>query len=325
MLTTKYVFDWNDLAFASKKPLSSLKATFIMAPRELSETRLKQIVKQYLSLGNVVLGISSEPFVVGFEDQQQFKMLRYSEGNIVNKLVSKIAEANTPYKMYILQYFQRDIQYVVDKIVFTKFVSVNGSYKLAFHNLPVYYSLTRKSIPIDHISPFIDENEAEEYERDHKQSLDISTRNTMTENEVMEVVDNIKKSSFDYCTQVGAALVKKIGNKYKLLARDYNAVVPKQWQILHYGSEREKSFSPPQDINHHDTIHAEMRLLINSARNKIPLDGTSLFINLMPCPACARTLSQTDIEEFVYQFDYAEGYGVGLLEKCGKKVRRLVE
>jgi deoxycytidylate deaminase len=44
----------------------------------------------------------------------------------------------------------------------------------------------------------------------------------------------------------------------------------------------------------------------------------------MPCPACARMLSQTDIEEFVYSIDHSEGYAVKMLEAAGKKVRRIV-
>ena len=49
-----------------------------------------------------------------------------------------------------------------------------------------------------------------------------------------------------------------------------------------------------------------------------------MFINLMPCPTCARMLAMTDIEEFVYSIDHSDGYAVKMLEAAGKKVRRVV-
>ena len=72
-------FDWSELAFTSKKPVRELKATFIAAPRELSKKRLAQLVKQYLPQGNIVIGIAKEPYVLGFEDQPQFKMLQLDD------------------------------------------------------------------------------------------------------------------------------------------------------------------------------------------------------------------------------------------------------
>ena len=68
-------FDWTELAFGNKKPLKDLKATFIVAPREVSVARFKELIKTYLPKGNVVLGIANEPFVEGFEGQPQFRML----------------------------------------------------------------------------------------------------------------------------------------------------------------------------------------------------------------------------------------------------------
>jgi deoxycytidylate deaminase len=111
---------------------------------------------------------------------------------------------------------------------------------------------------------------------------------------------------------------------YKPLGGAFNKVVPYQTYAMHHGSAREKNFSPANDLNHYDTIHAEVALLINAQKNKTDLAGTTLFINLMPCPTCARMLSQTDIEEFVYSVDHSDGYAVKMLEAAGKKVRRVV-
>nr|AIA17188.1 Cytidine and deoxycytidylate deaminase zinc-binding region [uncultured bacterium] len=117
--------------------------------------------------------------------------------------------------------------------------------------------------------------------------------------------------------------VKKNG-KYKLLATTFNPVVPYQTYAMHHGASREINFSPPHDLNHYDTTHAEVELVIKAQKEKIDLKGTILFINLLPCPTCARMLSRTDIAEFVYVQDHSDGYAVKMLEASGKKVRRLV-
>jgi deoxycytidylate deaminase len=93
---------------------------------------------------------------------------------------------------------------------------------------------------------------------------------------------------------------------------------------MHYGAAREIHFSPPHDVNHYDTVHAEVELILQASRQKIGLKDTSFFINTLPCPMCARMLSQTDIKELVYQNDHSEGYAIKMLEACGKIVRRLV-
>ncbi len=101
---TEYSFDWNDIAFASKKPLSSLKATFISAPREMSEKRIIQLVKKYLPKGNIIIGIAREKYISGFENQPQFKTL---SKQVVDKIIDKVNN-KSPNKIYTITYCQRD-------------------------------------------------------------------------------------------------------------------------------------------------------------------------------------------------------------------------
>ena len=83
--------------------------------------------------------------------------------------------------------------------------------------------------------------------------------------------------------------------------------------------------SPVGDLNYYDTVHAEINLIIDAQKNHIDLKNTVLFINLLPCPHCARALCETDISEIFYTLDHSDGYAVALLEKSGKKVQRLVD
>jgi deoxycytidylate deaminase len=92
---------------------------------------------------------------------------------------------------------------------------------------------------------------------------------------------------------------------------------------MHHGNSREANISPPHDLNHKDTVHAEVEILIKAGKDNIDLAGTTVFINLLPCPACARMFADTDIKELVYREDHSSGYAVKLLEVAGKKVRRI--
>src|SRR6266446_7044888 len=138
MPTTKsaYEFDWADLAFASKKPLKDLHAVFIAAPREVSEKRFVQMVKEYLPKGNVVLGLAKERFIDGLDGQPQFRTLRLSSS--LQKIIDTIHTSASAHKIYTLHYFQREAKYILEKIDFQKVLLVNGSWHHAFHNREEY-------------------------------------------------------------------------------------------------------------------------------------------------------------------------------------------
>ena len=313
-------FDWNDLAFASKKPLSSLKATFIAAPREISPARFTQLIKEYLPKGNIILGLAKESFVLGFEGQPQFRMLALET---VKGIIDKVNNSPSKYKIAILSYAQRDLIHIINKLDARGFIGVNGSWKYSFHTQPPYYALMQRGIPYQLVSPFADEIEAKHFAAQTK-LFQPPTSGTYSDQEMLDIAATAAKQSYDYSFQTGVSLGRKKGGKYTLLATTFNPVVPYQTYAMHSGASREVNFSPPHDLNHYDTTHAEVELLIKAQKESINLAGTTLFINLLPCPACARMLSQTDIAEFVYKEDHSNGYAVKMLELAGKKVRRVV-
>jgi deoxycytidylate deaminase len=323
----QYAFEWGDLAFGSKKPIHELKAIFIAAPRDISHKRFVQIVKEYLPHGNLVLGLAKEDYIDGFEGQPQFTALatdRFTE------LIGKINANPQDNKIFTLGYHQRDLKHVVSELDFTRVLLVNGSWKYSFHTTEPFYALTKKGTPYKLIPAFLDEDEAQAYEKAItpaiKELFEVKA-GKYSEAKMLEVAAKTAKMSFDYSFQTGVALGKKAGGKkdvYELRAATFNKVVPYQTYAMLHGAARETNFSPPHDLNHYDTVHAEAELIIKAGREHIPLKDTTLFINLLPCPACARMLSETDISEFVYSVDHSDGYAVKILEAAGKKVRRVV-
>ncbi len=318
-------FDWSELAFANKKQVKDLKAVFIAAPRELSSKRFTQLVKTYLPQGNIVLGIAKEAYIEGFENQPQFKTLKWST---VQAVIGKVNDSNSPHKIYTLTYFQREAPIVIEKLKFKHAVFVNGSWQHAFHYNPIYYTLMRAKTSYELVSPFVDEAEAKSYAQAILPSLaetpgQLSARQTAKG--MLAAAQAAAKRSFDYNFQTGAALGRHADkDTYELLHTTVNKVVPYHTYAMHHGASRETHFSPTHDLNYYDTIHAEVSMLIAAQKEKLDLSKTTLFINLMPCPACARMLSETDIAEIVYSLDHSDGYAVKLLQKAGKKVRRIV-
>lgn len=322
MQPTEAVFDWGALAFSSKRPINDLKATFIMAPREISTARFKELVKAYLPKGNIVLGIAKEPFVLGFEDQPQFRMQQLAR---LQRTIDLINKAGAPHRVYILQYFQSELRYILENLTFQKVIGINGSWKYTFHTQPPYYILANNRIDYELVSPFTDDIEAKVFEANADK--EIVSQNTFltgkfSETEMLRKADQAARFSYDYNFQTGAVLGKKAkeSKKYDFLAYSYNKVVPYQTCAMLRGASREQYFSPPHDLNHYDTVHAEVMMILK----KLDFTDTTLFINLLPCPTCARMLTETGIAEFIYQHDHSDGYALKMLQEAGKIVRRIV-
>ncbi len=318
---SKFAFDWADLAFGSKKPLRDLEAIFLCGPRELSLGRFTQIVKEYLPQANLVVGIAKEPFVAGLEDCPQFKML---DAAMVQPVVDKVNKSGSRHKIYTLYYNQRDITYIYEKISFKYVLLVNGSWYHGFHHRPEYYALTNAGVSFSKISPFASEQEAKDYAA-NVEFAPLPNGGLFTELEMINLAAQAASRSFDYAAaQTGCAVGRKKSGKYELVTVAHNRIVPYETYAMHFGSERERHFSPVNDLNHYDTIHYEVALLVDALQGKMDLSGTTIFETVLSCPHCTRMLAATDITEVVYREDHSDGYAIKLLELAGKTVRRLV-
>jgi deoxycytidylate deaminase len=329
-----YSLDWASFALGSKRKLRDLDAIFIAAPRQLSTRRITELIKLYAPQGNVLFGISSEPYVLDLEGQPQFTMLKADD---LRPILDRVNKHLVNQRVYSMVYSQRDITHIIDNVRFKKVVFVNGSWYRSFHYRPEFYSLYKQRIPYEKVSPFINENEAIDYANDLRSKVEVTLPlSALPADEVLKCVRKVASQSYDFASyQVGAILAKRtVRTKrvsgynrplYKIVAASHNAVVPYETYAMHFGSQRESHYSPMQDMNYYDTVHAEQALLVKANDLSIDLASTSLFVNVLPCPACARMLCMTNIQEIVYSVDHSEGYAVTLLEKAGKQVRRIVQ
>jgi deoxycytidylate deaminase len=301
------MIDWNNITKTDKKQLD--KRIFIVAPISLSKDSIVMIYKALSKKGEVVLGIAKEKYVDGLEKSEQFEML---------------SESMVPDTITTLSYFQRDLKYILDEIRFSGVIFINGSWSRSLHLREEFWKVVNRKTPYKLMSPFVNEEEAmacsEKYKiKNSKLKENLKRIKISNDKDAMKLISEVSVCSFDWTGQVGAVLIKS----GKVLAAEYNKNLPYLTYAMHHGSVREKNFSPPGDQNHYDTNHAEVRILIESMKNKLKIDGATLYINVMPCPACARMLSESGIKEVVYTHDHSEGYALSLFEKCGIKTRRL--
>lgn len=311
---------WADFSDETKQACRKLHATFVMAPHAMSKTRLVDLVKQQLEKGNVIFGVAEEEFVAGFEGQAQFRML---PSEAVQSLATIIAKAKLPHKFLVLSYPQADVDDVVRALRPWKVVLVRGSWHLAFQRRSTYDLLMRREIPFEFVSPFVHEQEAKEYLAGIEAELPYEPEKIIGERaDMFEAAQKVAAASFDYSFQIGAVLAEETEKGYKLVDAACNEVVPYQTFAMHFGNSREENLSGVHDANHYDTIHAEVNLLVKAMKNGNDFEGKSLFLNVLPCPSCARMLTKTGIKEVFYQNDHSDGYAVKLFEKAGIGTRK---
>lgn len=78
-------------------------------------------------------------------------------------------------------------------------------------------------------------------------------------------------------------------------------------------------------------IHAEQNAILYAAKNKVDVQGATLYVTLAPCIACARVIYTMGIKKVIYKNSYAEYKGIGteegvdFLQKFGVEVVRWQE
>lgn len=286
------------------------KPILILGSRDISSKRIEQLTQQLISKRPVVWGCLAEEYISGLEDSPQFKTLSLTD--LTHAL--KNIKLTKNQQLDILQYSQEETVEIIKKILWSAVIGINGSWHRAFHYRDEYHALKKLHLPYKLVSSFVDETEARQYYEKIKpqlKSLKTLVGQKFSTDELLKLATQAGKNSFDYTFQTGAVLAKN----GRLLLWSHNAVVPYETYMLHAGASKEKQLTPPQDLNHFDTNHAEVELLLKALKQKLDLNDCTLYINLMPCPICARMLSRTSIKKIVCELNHSQGYGKKILRE----------
>lgn len=278
---------------------------FILAAREMSNARVKDLLKKYLSRGKVIFGIAKEEYIAGFENQPQFKTLK---PDFVKKLAAKSAG-----RLEVIEYSQADGVEVINNLDFNRAIVINGSFHRSFHLRPEFMAIADKKAELKYESPFIDEEEAKNFAEKFSRPNKFPE---FSESTIKQIIDEYSRHAFITDFQTASAVVK--GGQF--IALTHNPVVPYETYAWHYGLSREKYQTPVGDSSRYDTVHAETATLIHAGPKA---KGATIYVRTFPCPHCARNIVFAGIKEVIYELDYGDKYGYNLFDKAGIKYRRL--
>ena len=145
-----------------------------------------------------------------------------------------------------------------------------------------------------------------------------------------------QKPSFD---EIYMELAEKLALRSHCVKAQVGAVLTKDTRIVSLGYN-----GPPAGTHNCDeewpetgcardskgscslALHAEQNAILYATRNNVGLQGTTLYITLSPCIACARVIFTTGIKKVFYKHSYAAfkglptDEGVDFLRRFGVEV-----
>jgi dCMP deaminase len=138
----------------------------------------------------------------------------------------------------------------------------------------------------------------------------------------MELAENLAKRSHCVKAQVGAVLTKDT----RIVSLGYNGPPAGthncdiEWPAE--GCPRDSKGSCSL------ALHAEQNAILYASKNNVSIEGSTLYVTLSPCIACARVIYTTGIKRVIFTNSYAtfkglaSDEGVDFLRKFGVNVEQ---
>lgn len=138
----------------------------------------------------------------------------------------------------------------------------------------------------------------------------------------MELAENLARRSHCVKAQVGAVLTKDT----RIVSLGYNGPPAG----THNCDEVWPAEGCPRDSKGSCSLalHAEQNAILYASKNNVSIEGSTLYVTLSPCIACARVIFTTGIRKVYYLNSYADfkglksDEGVDFLQKFGVEVIR---
>lgn len=138
----------------------------------------------------------------------------------------------------------------------------------------------------------------------------------------MDLAGTLAKRSHCVKAQVGAVLTKDT----RIISLGYNGPP----SGTHNCDQEWPKDGCPRDSKGSCSLalHAEQNAILYAAKNKMDMQGSTLYVTLSPCIACARVIFTTGIKKVFYKDSYAAfkglatDEGVDFLKKFGVEVVR---
>ena len=126
----------------------------------------------------------------------------------------------------------------------------------------------------------------------------------------LDLAERAGENSVDPVFQVGCIIV----NNNQIIADGWNGT-PTGYKTNDTRDENGETL--------YCTVHAESNALAKCARHGSSCDGGTMYINIGPCPDCAKFIVQAGIKRVVYARPYRSDIGPALLEEMGVTVCKM--
>lgn len=146
----------------------------------------------------------------------------------------------------------------------------------------------------------------------------------------------MSKPAFD---DIFMELAVNLAKRSHCIKRHVGAVLTKDTRIISIGYNGPPAGTHNCDVEFPETgcprdskggcslaIHAEQNAILYAVKNKATVEGSTLYVTLSPCLACARIIYTAGIQKVIYLNSYAEhkgiasDEGVDFLQKFGVEV-----
>lgn len=154
----------------------------------------------------------------------------------------------------------------------------------------------------------------------------------------MAKIIKMEKPDFD---DIFMELAVNLAKRSHCIKKHVGAVLTKETRIISIGYNGPPAGTHNCDVEFPDhgcardskgscslALHAEQNAILYAVKNNTAVEGSTLYVTLAPCLACARIIFSMGISKVVYLFSYAEYKGIGtdegvdFLRKFGVKVDR---
>jgi dCMP deaminase len=138
----------------------------------------------------------------------------------------------------------------------------------------------------------------------------------------MELAENLAAKSHCVKAQVGAVLTKDT----RIISLGYNGPPAGTYNCDQVWPET----GCPRDSKGSCSLalHAEQNAILYASKNNVAVEGSTLYVTLSPCIACARVIFTVGIKKVFYKYSYAKykgipvDEGVEFLRKFGVDVQQ---
>lgn len=124
---------------------------------------------------------------------------------------------------------------------------------------------------------------------------DIPISRDAFDTEMMKEAYKESEKSSEWWRRIGAVLVKD----KTIIACANNKDLPSDHTPYQVGEVRD-FFKPGERQDLASTIHAEQKIIAEAAKKGISLEGASLYVNIFPCPVCAKLIAFSGIKNLYF-------------------------